>query len=516
MAVGGLAEGFLAGFGAMNDYYRGQRADERADKELGLRDAYNKQQQDNWTKDYALRVDDQKNTIDRQKVADQQWADDFNLRKSEAETRRREAGELSALRWAQENRAAQEFNIRREQEDRSRFQQDNQALFQTGYQALANGEEPPAAFWQAAQDPRAGQYNPTRYITSEYSDAGKAFVQGTGALMRDAEAGKLDWRSEEGVKRINSQSILKSAGVLYQDEINTGIGGIDPQTGKTIKSKELNRIMVTDDGAGVVLGLKVTYDDGSTAERPVTQNRSTDPNDQPKVIPLSEFVGTGYKRALLSKQMQERAGQVSQALGLSEGPDTKGYRQAVVKIQAETNKNIAAIQRDPMVENKEEAIAAERQSAKEQIDGMRDVFGIDQQKKKGGGSQQSGGDNLAAMWAGGDQSRQAFISEAMRSGVEFTDKTNMQVLEGEYRKWMAGKNATNTAGELRGDGAAQKPSLAQALQSSKGQRSAGLSDQYRQPLNLGGGNVQAPKLSSEFSLPQSDAYVPEWARGYGK
>lgn len=516
MAVNGLAEGFLAGFNTMNNYYRGQKADERADREAGLRDAM-------W-----------QNTLDQQQKQDARYTDELKYgRERDAKNDKRQAkidalNEKSTLasinsanassRRADRQLALQEqqYKLQRDQEDRARFQQENQALFQTGYQALANGDEPPAAFWQAAQDPRAGQYNPTRYITSEYGDASKAFVQGTGALMRDAEAGKLDWRSEEGVKSINSPSILKSAGVLYQDEINTGIGGIDPQTGKTIKSKELNRIMVTDDGAGVVLGLKVTYDDGSTAERPVTQNRSADPNDHPKVIPLSEFVGTGYKRALLSKQMQERAGQVSQALGLSEGPDTKGYRQAVVKIQAETNKTIAAIQRDPMVENKEEAIAAERQSAKEQIDGMRDVFGIDQQKKKGGGSQQGGGANLAAMWAGGDQSRQAFIAEAIRSGVEFTDKTNMQVLEGEYRKWVAGKNAANTADDLRGDGAAQKPSLAQVLQSSKGQRNAGLSDQYRQPLNLGGGNVQAPKFTSEFSLPQSDAYVPEWARGYGK
>ena len=38
MGVQGLADGFLAGFQTMDGYYRGQKADARAEKELGLRD----------------------------------------------------------------------------------------------------------------------------------------------------------------------------------------------------------------------------------------------------------------------------------------------------------------------------------------------------------------------------------------------------------------------------------------------------------------------------------------------
>ena len=37
MGVQGLADGFLAGFQTMDNYYRGQKADARAEKELGLR-----------------------------------------------------------------------------------------------------------------------------------------------------------------------------------------------------------------------------------------------------------------------------------------------------------------------------------------------------------------------------------------------------------------------------------------------------------------------------------------------
>ena len=35
----GLADGFLAGFRTMDDFQRGQKADARAEKEIGLRDA---------------------------------------------------------------------------------------------------------------------------------------------------------------------------------------------------------------------------------------------------------------------------------------------------------------------------------------------------------------------------------------------------------------------------------------------------------------------------------------------
>ncbi|MFL9708793.1 hypothetical protein ACKC4V_21495, partial [Aeromonas veronii] len=105
--------------------------------------------------------------------------------------------------------------------------------------------------------------------------------------------------------------------------IKTGIGDIDPKTGKSIKDKELGSIMVTPDGAGAVLGVKVTYEDGSTALRPVTQNRTARDDDQPRVIPLTDFIGTGYKRAALSKEMVANADAIRTNLGLTQWADVK-------------------------------------------------------------------------------------------------------------------------------------------------------------------------------------------------
>ena len=68
----GLADGFLAGFRTMDDFQRGQKADARAEKEMGLRDAM-------WN-----------NTLDRQKVSDDRYKSETDYahgRDSVADTR---------------------------------------------------------------------------------------------------------------------------------------------------------------------------------------------------------------------------------------------------------------------------------------------------------------------------------------------------------------------------------------------------------------------------------------------
>ncbi|KAL8195922.1 UNVERIFIED_CONTAM: hypothetical protein K2H54_000062 [Gekko kuhli] len=129
---------------------------------------------------------------------------------------------------------------------------------------------------------------------------------------------------------------------LYEEQRRSRLASAmwTPATGKSIKNKELASIMVTQDGAGVVLGVKVTYDDGSTALRPVTNNRTAKGDDEPKVIPIADFIGTGYKRAALSREMMANANNIRTSLGLTPGADVKGYRQAVVKLQADTEKAI--------------------------------------------------------------------------------------------------------------------------------------------------------------------------------
>ncbi|MFC5707633.1 hypothetical protein [Aeromonas eucrenophila] len=456
MGVSGLAEGFLAGFGTMNHYQRGQKADERAEKEQGLRDAM-------W-----------QNNLDRQRQSDERYADETTYarqrdnKQDEREARRDDLNEeqvrssiastkaANARAARADSRAEVEYQWLKDRREKEAYQQEHLPVIQQGWMDIEAGKDPGDVFRKVVSDPKAAQYSPERYMESEFTGAGKTFVNYTKGLMSDAESGKLDWNSEEGVNRINNSEFLKAAGTLYQEEIKTGIGDVDPATGKTIKNKELGRIMVTPDGAGVVLGLKVTYDDGSTADRPVTDNRTARGDDKPKVIPISDFVGTGYKRAALSHDLVAKANNIRTSLGLTPGADVKGYRQAVVKLQADTDKAIGQIRRDTMLsqEERETAIAAERDAAQQQAQGLRDVFGLEAQAQvpataAGAGSEPA--PSGLTQWVGNDALRREFVQEAGANGKSITEHADPAMLDQIYSRWVQLRRDGQTANAMRGE-----------------------------------------------------------------
>lgn len=451
MAVMGLADGLLAGFNAMNHYQRGQKADERAERELGLRDAM-------W-----------QNNMERQQKADERYADETayartrDSKNDEREARRDGLYEeqvrtsIASTKAANvraasaESRAREEHQWIKELRDKQAFQQENQPVIQMGWQSIAEGKDPGENFWNVVRDKRAGQFNPERYMDAKYANAGKAFVTHVSGLMRDVESGKLDWNSEEGVKRINDPKFLKEMGVLYQEEIKTGIGDIDPKTGKTIQDKELGSIMVTSDGAGAVLGVKVTYDDGSTAMRPVTNNRTAAEDDHPKVISITDLIGTGYKRAVLSRELVNNADSIRTSLGLTPGADVKGYRQAVVKVQADSEKAISQIRRDSMLssEEKEGAIASEREAVQQQVTGLRDAFGLTPSKPTA--SEEPAGQQRSSLsqWVSHDPMRQAFLQDAVANGRTLSEQADPAMLDAAYGQWVKRRQDSQTAQSLR-------------------------------------------------------------------
>lgn len=450
MGVSGLTEGALAGFGAMNHYLRGQKADERAEQEQGLRDAM-------W-----------QNNLDRQQQSDERYADETayarqrDSKQDEREARRdglyeeQVRSSIASTKAANtraeraDSRAEAEYQWLKDRREKEAYQQEHLPVIQQGWLDIEAGKDPGEVFRKVVSDPKAAQYNPARYMESEFTGAGKTFVNYTRNLMSDAESGKLDWNSEEGVSRINAPEMLKAAGTLYQEEIKTGIGDVDPATGKTIKNKELGRIMVTPDGAGVVLGLKVTYDDGSTADRPVTDNRTAAGGDKPKVIPISDFVGTGYKRAALSHALVAKANNIRTSLGLTPGADVKGYRQAVVKLQADTEKAVGQIRRDSMLspEEREAAIAAERDAAQQQAQGLRDVFGLEAQSQTANAGPESSPSGLT-QWVGKDALRREFVQEAGANGKSIAEHADPAMLDQIYSRWVQLRRDGQTANTLR-------------------------------------------------------------------
>lgn len=409
MGVSGLAEGFLAGFNTMDRYQRGQKEDERMDKAMGLRDAMwqnelerQKVVDERYQSELAYREG-------RDKLADARYDKQVTLTERQMKASEARAGAAERRAAAQEARQQQEYEWQKTLRDKQLFQQENLPIIQSGWQAVAEGKDPGQQFWSVVRDPRAGSFNPERYLQQDYAEAGKTFVTYAGNLVRQAQEGKLDPTTPEGHAAVNNPDFIKAAGTLYQDEVSKGVGDIDPESGKTITGKQLNNIMITPDGRGVVLGVEVTYDDGSKAVRPVTNNRTSAPDDQPKVIPINDFLKPAYQRAALAKHMIGNADQLRTSLGLTAGPDQAGYKKAVTELEKQHGQNKARISASN-AEDKDLQLDAMDTQLEQSKAALADTYGLttktDEPKQEA---------PLKA-WTGGDPKRLQFIKEANQHG----------------------------------------------------------------------------------------------------
>lgn len=466
MGVSGLAEGFLAGFNTMDRYQRGQKDDERMDKSMSLRDAQWQNEQDRQKvadQRYQESVDYAK---ERDGLGDARYEKEFALNERQAKSAEARANAAERRASAGEARQQQEYQWQTEQRDKQLFQQENMPIIQSGWQAVSEGKDPGQQFWSIVRDKRAGSFNPERYLEPEYAEAGKTFVTYAGNLVRQAQDGKLDPSTPEGHALINDPKFIRAAGTIYRDEVSKGVGDIDPESGKTITGKELSNIMVSPDGRGVVLGVTVTYDDGSTDVRPVTGNRTSSPDDHPKVIPINDFLKPAYQRAALAKHMVGNADQLRTSLGLTAGPDLAGYKRAVTDLEKLHGQNRARISASN-AEDKDvqlEALDAQLESSKA---AAADTHGMTSKREE-----PSAGAPIKE-WTGGDPDRLQFIKEANQHGklnglLENPTRMNtaFEMWRQQATKKKQAEQATVTANRLRDTetNAYQAMSLSQARQ----------------------------------------------------
>ncbi|WP_448010704.1 hypothetical protein [Aeromonas caviae] len=464
MSVSGLAEGFLAGFNTMDRYQRGQKEDERMEKSMGLRDAMWQNEQE------RQKVADERYQSElayregRDKLADAKYDKQFALTERQVKSAEARAGAAERRAAAQEARQQQEYEWQKTLRDKQLFQQENLPIIQSGWQAVTEGKDPGQQFWSVVRDPRAGSFNPERYLQQDYAEAGKTFVTYAGNLVRQAQEGKLDPTTPEGHAAVNNPDFIKAAGTLYQDEVSKGVGDIDPESGKTITGKQLNNIMITPDGRGVVLGVEVTYDDGSKAVRPVTNNRTSSPDDHPKVIPINDFLKPAYQRAALAKHMIGNAEQLRVSLGLSAGPDDAGFKKAVTELEKQHGQNKARISASNAEDKdlQQEALDAQFERSKASL---ADTYG------KTRIAEAPRQEAPIKEWTGGDPERLQFVKEANQHGKLSSLLDSPAKMNTAFELWrqLAAKQrqteqATVTANRLRDTetNAYQAMSLAQA------------------------------------------------------
>lgn len=396
MSVSGLAEGFLAGFNTMDRYQRGQKEDERQERELGLRDAMVKQGKEDSDRNFSLRQASFEHDKERTKTADGQWQQEFGLRQKEADGLRAYRDANLGFAQAAEGRAKQEHEWQVSERVNQKLLEDSLPLIDSALQARLKGEADPAGYVDLMKNKAFQQggalyrFNFDRYSDGQHLQAARQVVPQVSGLMKDIDSGKLSWGNEDGqrsiVQRINVPEIIGPLNTILEQEVKRGIGEVDVASGKKIADKELTHVIPTGDGRGVMYGLKVTYADGSTTDSVVTEGRSTQPGDPVKVSKWGDVIKTIYQRSQMYHQLsgagqnRETLKRVGQNLGLETTPDVKGWQTARSNYANETQKGEAKILASGDTNAK--ALAAEFVAGREKGAGEIDrIYNVDGESK---------------------------------------------------------------------------------------------------------------------------------------
>ncbi|MCQ4052368.1 hypothetical protein [Aeromonas sp. SG16] len=451
MGVSGLAEGFLAGFNTMDRYQRGQQEQIRQERELGLRDAMVKQNKEDSDRNFSLRKAEFDNMVGQQKTAKEQWGQEFGLRQQEAEGLRAYRNANLGFAQAAESRAKQEHDWQVSERANQKLLEDSLPLIESAFQARLKGDTDPAGYVDLMKNKefqKGGalyRFNFDRYSDGKHLQAARQIVPQISGLMKDIDSGKVSWGDEDGqraiVQRVNSPEIISPLNTILEQEVKRGIGEVDAASGKKIADKELTHVIPTEDGRGVMYGLKVTYADGSTADSVVTEGRSTQPGDPVKVSKWGDLIKTVYERSNMYQQLsgagqnRETLNRVGQSLGLAQPADLKGWQKARSQYANETQRGEAKILASGDTNAK--ALAAEFVASREK--GAREIdriYNVDGGKKSGTTSAEPDAPpklpEQVSGWAGNDKRKQSFIDAAVSRGFDFSTYTPEQ-LDGEYQ-----------------------------------------------------------------------------------
>ncbi|WP_406627805.1 hypothetical protein [Pectobacterium carotovorum] len=422
--VRGLADGFLAGFNTVDNAVRRREESE-------LRRLQIQQQQQNEDRRFGLaqeqfnygRETDNRN-FDRQTGRDKEDDRRFGLRQ---ELERQQLG----IQRAGLGMRAQELNMRREEHEfqmaetkRQKRINDEMPAIKMFYDQLEKtGNIDPELFNQISPD---NPLNPKRFI----GDKAIKDVTEINRIMPAVLNGDMDYNDPAAISVMNN---------VLSARIQRGIGDKDPETGKTIKAKELGHIGLTEDGQGVIPTLKVTYNDDSTALKPMTRFGSTDPNDTIAPIALPRLMEEirGYSQMVGQLNYGGRAKFLNDIVNPPDKTavreEAKGLRKDLLDVGKARAKALA----DPMAQDPQTAagINSQYDQLEQQV---RDSYGQPQQQPK------AKDDSGLQQWTAGDQGKVAFVQKAIAMGVPVSSLSAEQ-LDAKYLQYTKGAKASADA-----------------------------------------------------------------------
>ncbi|MBM7455160.1 hypothetical protein HNR62_001020 [Oceanisphaera litoralis] len=390
--LGSLASGFLSGFQVMNNYQRGKKEDERADKAMSLRETESQRAAD--YQQWGM-----KRTEGRDAKADEQWGLGHALQREQLDHSRQTSKDASARGWAQLSMQQRQQKLQELQEQRIQRQQeqeDNQLFLQQNGHVIQSVYNDPSLLQQnpdllkVFEHPAARHLDPRRFANPDMANANRTVMGHLNKVVQMGANGELDNKSDQELyQTYNQPEVIKAANTALGYELSKGVGDIDPQTGKAIKSKSLVGFVPGPNGDTVVPTMRVEYEDGSSANRPATLNRTADPDDPVKEVPVTDLIKYFGAQGSVIQQMQESGvmGSLSQTMGFTEGPDKKGYKTAATGMLKEKAKQLASV--DKMLAKKEieedQAVKMKQDISATfagQKEGLGDLHNINQPRQK--------------------------------------------------------------------------------------------------------------------------------------
>lgn len=415
----GFAQGLLAGFSTVDNAMQNRKA-------LGLREAALAQQQKNSDRNFQLAQDEfgyRKETeqkdfdLKKERYAkdDEHWGKDFGLR--QAETGARIGMERQRLGMAKEQ---QDYMIGRQkhldalEEDKPIAQAALNSYQQGDYGATVN-------FINQLHDGHPMK----QMIKPGYAQSSMNALNGVREILQG--------HPDDAIKELNKPDMLKNLSVTFGSELSQRIGMKDPKTGKTITDAQIGAILPSPDGKGIVLGLDLTYDDGSKSHKPVTEYGSADPRDT-DVLNLPGEKAIDY--------LMQRSGFAS---GLQNGLGQLKYMQSDQGLSLREKQKIAG--------NTASSTARAGGNASEAYESMLGTLGVPGYKEK---AQQTQAINTAKTWVNNDPSKLEFAQGALTQMPELFEPGNEKQLEIYFQNYLKTKtdqgktqSAVVTAEDLR-------------------------------------------------------------------
>lgn len=434
MGVQGLADGFLAGF---------QTADGAItrDKELTLRDASLQHQIKDSDRTYSLREADQNYRFKaderdfvykkgRDDVGDQQWSQKLGLEKQQLG--------LSAARY---NLQKKEFDFQIKAKEEAMLREREAPLVQAFYNSYeTTGEFPQHILSQISE---SNPLHPKRFI----GEKAMATVRELNQVMPKVLNGEMNY---------NDPQVHKVLGTILEPRLNRGIGEKDPQTGKEITKKELSHIGIAEDGKNLLLGVKVTYKDGSTAEKPVTEFGSADVNDKNLAyIPIQRVMEEARGYSQMAGALNQPGGDPLRFIAEQVNPKAKGqsgelkeYRSALLDVDKDEAKQMAELNKDGAMldeAQKAAAVKAIQEGANQRRERVGQLFGVGTDPNND--STSGGVPPAVKQWAGDDPDKNQVMSELQARGLFKGQNPTPQQLDSVYAGFVQKRGGQKSEGQ---------------------------------------------------------------------